>query len=76
MLYALRRGWPLMRVPLQHLEDEVDGFARGAWNDRCEGRYGAAREVNPPIRRQLITLLPVRRRGAKDEAELHELVSL
>ena len=76
MLEALLGGWTLLGVPLEHLEDEVDGVTRGLGYDALQGCDRAAGEINPSRRGQLVAFLPINRWRTQDQAEFHKLVSL
>ena len=65
MLEALSGSWALLRVPLQHLEDEIDRVLIRIWNDLLEWRYGTAWKVDAPLGCKLIPLGPLLRRSAQ-----------
>ena len=46
VLQALHGGRALLRVPLEHLEDEVDCVGGRIRNDRLQRRYRTAGEVD------------------------------
>ena len=75
MLQALHRRRSLLRIPLQHLQDQVDSFGRGLGHYVLEGGYRAPWEVYPSRSSKLVSLLPVSGWCAEHKAQFHELIS-